>query len=171
MFSVLIERDANEILKAKGLSVHKSVSCGFNRDASNPNPDVVSYAIVKDGQSLFIYTTRTTLSKEDIEKKNYGVDVLESCLNYVNNNQDYQNQIQALMAALSASNNASSEQEYNDFEKICDDLNRYTALTQTKEEASSCIINVELLEENKELIAQTLEQLKELEASKQAVKA
>lgn len=171
MQSVLIEREASQILRENGLEAHKSLSCGFNRDASNPNPDVISFAITKDKQSMFIFTARTTLSAEDIERKNYGVDILESCLNYIETNENYQTQLNALMTAMHASNNASSQTEYDEYVKICEELNRYTSLTHTKTDATSCIIDIELLEANKELIAQTLKQLKELEASKQAVKA
>ena len=73
MPQILIEKEAREILDKNDIRLIKKVSRGHNRDANNPNPDYIEYAIIKDGDILFRFSTRTTLKPEELSTSTLGI--------------------------------------------------------------------------------------------------
>ena len=162
---ILVEKEARDILDKNNIRITKKVSRGQNRDATNPNPDYVCYLITKDNAQLFKYSTRTTLSAEDNAKTTLGDEVIEKCLECASG-QDYNNQGEFLYAAISRYLNPQSELEAQEFEEICHDLSYFNVSNDLSTGKPSFSIDIALLEENRELLSKTIEELKALKSTK-----
>ena len=162
---ILIENEARDILNKNGICLIKKASMCNDRGAHNPNPDRVEYAAYKDGVMLYKFSTRTTLSPEEARTKTLGIEVLEKCLECASG-EDYNNQGEMLYAAISRYLNPQSEMEAQEFEEICHDLKYFYVQNDLSTHLPSYKVNIELVEENRELLTKVIEELKALEASR-----
>jgi hypothetical protein len=169
MPQILIENEARQILDKSNICLVKKVSRGHNRAANNPNPDYVEYAIFKNGDMLFKFSTRTTLKPEETDTKTLGTEVVEKCLECASG-EEYNNQGEFLYAAISRYLNPQSEMEAQEFEEICHDLEYFNVQNDLSTGMPSYKVNIALVEENRELLSKTLEELKAIEASRASQK-
>lgn len=166
---ILVEKEARDILDKNNIVITKKVSRGINRSASNPNADYILYAITKDNKPLFSYSTRTALPENYNLTTTLGIEVIEKCLECAKG-EEYNNQGEFLYAAISRYLNPQSEMEAQEFEEICHDLEYFNISNDPSTGLPSYKINIALLEENRELLSKTIEELKSLKNAKPAEK-
>lgn len=169
MPQILIEKEARDVLDKNDIRLVKKVSRGHDRGAHNPNPDYVEYAVFKRGDLLFKFSTRTTLSPEEADTKTLGIEVIEKCLDCAKG-EEYNNQGEFLCAAMSRYLNPQSEMEAQEFEEICHDLEYFNVQNDLSTNLPSYKINIALMEENRELLSKSLEELKAIEAARASQK-
>ena len=165
MAYILVEKEARDILNKNNIRITKQISRGHYRDYNNPNPDYVCYSIMKDNQQLFKYSSRTTLSEKENSPTTLGTEVLEKCLECAKG-EEYNNQGEFLYTAISRYLNPQSELEAQEFEEICHDLSYFNVSNDLSSGNPSFSIDIALMEENRELLTKTIEELKALENAK-----
>lgn len=165
MPQILIEKEARDVLDKNNIQLLKKVSRGLNRSASNPNADYVLYAIMKGNDILFKFSTRTTLKEDELSTSTLGTEVIEKCLECASG-KDYNEQGEFLYAAMSRYLNPQSEMEAQEFEEICHDLSHYNVSNDPSTGLPAYSINIALLEENRELLTKSLEELKAIESAR-----
>ena len=169
MPQILIEKEARDVLDKNNIKLLKKVSRGLERSANNPNADYVLYAIMKDNDVIFKFSTRTTVKEDELSTSTLGIEVIEKCLECASG-EEYNNQGEFLYAAMSRYLNPQSEMEAQEFEEICHDLGHFNVSNDLSTGLPSYVIDIALLEENRELLTKSLEELKAIEASRASQK-
>ena len=166
---ILVEKEARDILNKNNIIITKKVSRGHYRDDNNPNPDYICYRIMKDNEQIFKFSSRTTLAADEQSTTTLGAEVIEKCLECAQG-EEYQNQGEFLYAAISRYLNQQSELEAQEFEEICHDLSYFNVSNDLSSGKPSFVIDIALMEENREILSKTLEELKALKSAKSSEK-
>ncbi len=163
--------EAIKVLKDSGFDV--AIDIHYGSDRRDFSPDTVTYIVSKDGEVVYRTSFRSEEKEPKYRGKDFGSEVLADCLE-LEKNAKYQEAARtfkrelAELLELQKSHNPLKMNQKRTQKALVEKLCHYSESRGAAVDAYDIAVTVPLYEDNKEVIAKVLEELKALELAEKA---